>query len=244
MARVSCANFLPCCLTPKSGLWIIRATCFEGIFMFPKVGYSLLSVFVLFACGLQAETQAWRSVKGSSVQAEFVRLSGSSVVLKREDGTTINVAMSALDEASQSQAKRLAGDTAEASPAGTAQPKAVPEEKKLTLSSMSRSKASGVPTDEEIRQFLTEYKETPTSDEAYEFEASFAVPSLTPDEVRAYGRKKKIPYRLTVTLYRTKVINGQKRYARMDGTGNFIVLSEAGDVVDRQREALGKLCPS
>jgi hypothetical protein len=91
---------------------------------------------------------------------------------------------------------------------------------------------------------LTEFKETPTSDETVEFYANLSVPPLKPDDLRSFTRKKKVPYRVTVELSKVKMVDGKRKSMRMDGQGYFVLLNEAGDVVDRQREALGKLCPS
>jgi len=197
---------------------------------------------ILLAGVTRAEMQTWTSADGRTIQAEFVRVFGTSVTLKRADGATVSCQMASLNEASREQAKQLA----EASKAGAvngAGLEQAPASKPSTLK-LSSVKASGIPSDEEIKAFLTEYKETPTSDETLEFYANFSVPSLKPDDLKSFTRKKKVPYRITMDLSKVKMVDGKRKSLRMDGQGYFVLLNEAGDVVDRQRESLGKLCPS
>lgn len=191
----------------------------------------ILFMVTLLAGVSGAEMQTWTSADGRTIEGEFVRLFGTSVTLKRANGTTVSCQLAALNETSREQAKQLAG----ANGGTAAKPSA------LKLSSV---KASGIPSDEEIKAFLTEFKETPTSDETVEFYANLSVPPLKPDDLRSFTRKKKVPYRVTVELNKVKMVDGKRKSMRMDGQGYFVLLNEAGDVVDRQREALGKLCPS
>lgn len=193
--------------------------------LFRHIGLFCLSVV---AVG-HAETQTWTVTDGRSIEGEFVRLFGSTVTIKRSNGMQVSVPLTALDEKSREQATILAAQGGSGKTGGFR---------------ASASKASGVPTEAEIAAFLTEYKEKPNDPEAYEFVASFEAPRLRPDQIKEYARKGKVPYRLTITLYKTKEINGRKQYQRQDGTGCFVVLDQTGGVVDRQRESLGKLCPS
>lgn len=189
-------------------------------------------VCVLVAAIGRAETQTWTTSDGRAVEGEFVRLFGNTVAVKRPNGVQVSLPLSSLNEKSREQAKLLAS-----------QPKA----KGASASGgfrASPAKASGIPTEAEIAAFLTEYKESPNSPETFELMASFEAPRLKPDQIKDYARKGKVPYRLTVTLYKTKEVDGRKQYQRQDGTGCFVVMNAAGDVIDRQRESLGKLCPS
>jgi hypothetical protein len=201
----------------------------------------LLSGLVLIAVGSRADVQTWTSVDGRTVEGEFVRLFGSSVTIKRANGATVSCMLTSLNEASREQAKQLA-EAAKAAPAknGVAQATGA----KPGAAGLSALKPSGIPTEEEIKAFLTEYKETPHSPEAIEFTANFSVPFLKPDDVRAFTKKKKVPYRITVELNKVKLVDGKEKRLRMDGQAFIVVLNEAGEVVDREREALGKLCPS
>lgn len=202
-----------------------------------KLSYRHTLLGVALMAGLSAaEMQSWTSVDGKSVEGEFVRCFGNTVTLKRANGTNFSVMISSLSEQSRQEAKRLA----QAAKAPTSKALGV---KPATLT-LSSSKDSGVPSDEEIKAFLTEYQATPNSDEVTQFNANFSVPTLKPDQVHDYARKSKVPFRVTLDLLKSKTVDGKKRFTRMEGQGYIVVLNEAGDVVDRKREALGKLCPS
>ena len=205
--------------------------------------YHILAGFSLIAGASCADVQTWTSVDGRrTIEGQFVSLFGSSVTIKRADGKTVTCQLTSLNEDSRVQAKRLA-DEAKSAPKSVAA-SASPAEPKKGLSKLTASKASGIPTEEEIKGFLTEYKETPSSEEGMELQTSFVMPKLKPDQLKDYQRKKKIPFQVTVTLYKTKMEGGKKKFQRLDGQGCFAVFNEAGEVVDRQRESLGKLCPS
>lgn len=203
---------------------------------------------VLAVGSARAEMQTWTSADGRTIEAEFVRLFGSSVTVKRANGMTASIPLTSLNEASREQATRLAGETKAvpvkevSAQAAEAKPSTTP--KPSTMLKLSTAKASGIPSEEEIKAFLTEYKETPSSEETYEFSASFSAPTLKPEEIKDLQRKKKVPYRLTVELCKTKQVDGKKKSVRLEGQSAFVVLNEAGDVIDRQRESLGKMCPS
>lgn len=201
----------------------------------------LLAGCVLAAVVSRAETQTWTSADGRTIEGEFVRMFGSSVTVKRPNGLTASFQLSSLDEASREQAKRLA-EAAKDAPAKSGG--ALAGGSKQSTLKLSSAKASGIPSEAEIKAFITEYKETPASDESTEFFANFSVPALKPDEIKDFQRKKKVPYRVTIELCKAKIVDGKKRSVRMDGQGYVVVLNEAGDLIDRQRESLGKLCPS
>ena len=50
---------------------------------------------------------AWSNTDGKKLQAGFVRLEGTNVVLKKEDGTEFSYPMSSLSADSRKQAKDL-----------------------------------------------------------------------------------------------------------------------------------------
>ena len=50
--------------------------------------YSLFFVFALFS---SLDARVWRDTYGHSVEAEFVRMSGESVHLRRKDGSIVKV---------------------------------------------------------------------------------------------------------------------------------------------------------
>ena len=56
----------------------------------------LLFALLLGAFAAQAETRTWTSIAGTTIEAEFVKLEGNTVVLKTPDGATKEIASSKL----------------------------------------------------------------------------------------------------------------------------------------------------
>ena len=103
-----------------------------------------------------------------------------------------------------------------------------------------------VPSEEVIKTFVTEYKESPTSAETQALYARFSVPKLTPENKQKYEQAKTAPYQLTIDLIKSKTVAGKKTYGgRVDkGTASFAILDEEGKVVKGMSDDLIKLCSS
>ena len=116
---------------------------------------------------------------------------------------------------------------------------------KLSTLTTSSSTGKGFPTDEEIKAFVSEYKETENSKESLSLNVRFGVQKLAPEQKKKFERSKKVPYQLTVDLIKTKEVNGKKISTRVtDGKCNFAILDEAGKVSKQSSENLIKLCAS
>ena len=125
---------------------------------------------------------------------------------------------------------------------GLAQQPATPSPTLRPLSSTA-PKAAGVPSDEEIKSFITTYKESET--ETITLSASFTVPAQTPDALKRYAKNGKVPYRVTLELLTSKTVNGRESVGRLlNGRGMVAILDEKGALVKRAQESLGNLCPS
>jgi hypothetical protein len=103
-----------------------------------------------------------------------------------------------------------------------------------------------VPSDEEIKGFVTEYKESATSTTTTTFRAKFAVPRLTPEQKKKYADAKTAPFQITMDLIKYQTVEKQTRYAGRvtEGTGSFVILDEQGKVVKSMSDNLIKLCSS
>lgn len=202
-----------------------------------------IALGLLFMAGwCHAEMLTWTDKNGKSVEGEFVRLVGTTVTIKNTSGRNFAVPFSQLSEESINQAKKLGEAQAPAVAATPSTTDAKPAAETKPAPALPPKKPAGVPTDEEIAAFVTEVKISET--ESIVLNARFSVPSLKPDAIRDYTRKKKVPYRLTVELDRVKMVDGRRRFVSMNGNAYFVILNEAGDVMARKREALAKLCPS
>jgi hypothetical protein len=115
---------------------------------------------------------------------------------------------------------------------------------KLSTLTTSSSTEKGFPTDEEIKAFVSEYKETENSKESLSLNVRFGVQKLAPEQKKKFERSKKVPYQLTVDLIKTKEVNGKLSTRVTDGKCNFAILDEAGKVSKQSSENLIKLCAS
>ncbi len=77
-----------------------------------------------------------------------------------------------------------------------------------------------------------------------QFQASFGVRTVSPQEKRHYVKSGKIPARLTCELYEVKTVRERKLLRRMGGTAQFYILDSDGVVIARKSLALDKMCPS
>jgi hypothetical protein len=71
-----------------------------------QLALATFAVWILSACGILAET--WSDNTGKfKVEAQFMGLQGDKVVLKKANGSVIQVPFARLDKSSQDLAKRL-----------------------------------------------------------------------------------------------------------------------------------------
>lgn len=112
--------------------------------------------------------------------------------------------------------------------------------------SASTSNEIKVPSEEEIKAFVSEYKESADSDVTETLYARFYIPRLTPEKKKTYDEAKTAPFQLTIDLIKFKTVGGEKKYVgRVDkGTASFAILDEEGKVVKTVTDDLIKLCSS
>lgn len=116
---------------------------------------------------------------------------------------------------------------------------------KLSVLTTSSSAGKGIPTDEEIKAFVTEYKETENSKDSLSLSVRCGVQKLSPEQRKKYDRSKKMPYQLLVDLVKVKEVNGKKMASRVtDGKCNIAILDEKGKIIKQSSENLIKLCAS
>ena len=110
--------------------------------------------------------------------------------------------------------------------------------------SSTAPRAVGMPSEEEIKSFITTHKESET--EAITLSASFTVPTQTPDALKRYARSGKVPYRVTFELLKTRTVDGTSRsVGRLtDGRATIAILDENGTLLKRAQESILNLCPS
>ena len=118
-----------------------------------------------------------------------------------------------------------------------------------TSAPVSAAPATGevkIPSEEEIKAFATEYKESAASKTTETLNTRFYIPRLTPEKQKKHIDAKTAPFQLTIDLYKQQVVEGQKKYVgRVEqGTATFAILDEEGNVVKTVTDDLIKLCSS
>jgi hypothetical protein len=185
--------------------------------------------------GAPAETnRLWRATNGTTLEAAFETLEDGYVHLRKPDAAEVVIRLTSLCNEDRLYIGRMTTARRPAAGAGG-------DDK--TAAAAAGRQADGIPTEEEIAAFLTTYQ-PPGRPERYIFTATFGVPALTPRERKAYARSGKVPYRITMDLMEAKTVGGRTFSKRVEGRGNVVVMDAAGTVIDRTKEALGKLCPS
>lgn len=194
-----------------------------------------VALLLLAASAAISEVKTWTSTAGTSIQAEFISQAGNMVTLRTPEGKTAIVPISALAAESQAMIPKTDA-TASAAPAQPARP--------VLGSSRGPRAVGGIapPTAEEIAAFKTDF--TNPDGSRYVFYSSFGPQRLTPKEQSSAFRTGKIPFRVTCSLDKVKMIGGKMRSVTMEGNGYIVVLNEQGEVVASKRENLAKLCPS
>lgn len=120
----------------------------------------------------------------------------------------------------------------------------VPASKLRTLTT-SGSAGGALPTEEEIKSFVQEYKESENSKESLTLDAYIAVPKMTPEQRKKFEQNKKVPYRIIADLITTKEVKGKRVSTRTtNGKVNVAILDETGKTVKQSSENLIKLCAS
>jgi len=99
-------------------------------------------------------------------------------------------------------------------------------------------------SEEQIAALQTDWTNPKTGDKL-QFQASFGVRNLTPQEKTRYAKSGKVPYRITCALYEIKDIGGKKRLMRVNGgTARFYITDPGGQVIEKKSMPLDKMCPS
>ena len=114
------------------------------------------------------------------------------------------------------------------------------------LKSEATSSEVKIPSEEEIKAFVTEYKASADSAQTEALYTRFAAPRLTPEKKQKHEQAKTAPFQLTIDLYKFQVVDGKKKFVgRVDkGTAYFAILDQEGKVVTCTSDDLIKLCAS
>jgi len=194
----------------------------------------VFSASVLLAVdGQSQEVRTWTSRSGSTIDASFEKIIGSTIYLKTTAGKRLSIRLSALSDADQAFAKEQAAANS---------PKTTSAPRKLS-SGLRRPSSTGMLTSEQIAGLKTEWQDD--KGKKFRFSGSFGMARMSASDKRKYAKSGKVPIRITASLYELGERKGKTVYERLKGTGRFYVLdSEGNEVVKKKSSSLAKLCPS
>lgn len=176
----------------------------------------------------RSEMRTWTSASGTSVEAEYVRLEGRTVVLKGAEDQMFQIGMIALSDADQAYVQtRQAPAAAAASPATAA--KAQDESFRLT--------------EEQIASLKT--RDESRRGERLTFTGSFGLRRLDERERRRLRPDSPVAFRITADFTEGRQRpNGQWSRRRLPSRVQFYVLDAEGNVLLNRSEPVASLCPT
>lgn len=127
---------------------------------------------------------------------------------------------------------------------GFSQPPAKPQTPPTTPK-LSSSTGEKIPTDEEIKAFVQEYKETTSSNESLSLQVRMGAQKKKPEDQKKSKLTQKVPYQLFIDLIKTKTVANKKTMTRVtNGKCNVAIMDAKGSVLKNSSENLIRLCAS
>jgi hypothetical protein len=178
------------------------------------------------AVGLcQADAREWTSVSGAKVEAEFVRLTGDSVTLRKPDGETLVIRMNLLSAADQAHVAELAK----------------PEVQTINLpGAVTRSAGNTgmVLSKAEVDALQTTWTD-PKNDDQFSFYARFSVNPNSPKN-KNWKEGRPIEFRITADCTRSR--NNKRQ--RENTTCYMYLLDENDRPVVTRSQSVDSMCPT
>jgi hypothetical protein len=185
------------------------------------------------ACCSVASAREWTSVSGTKLEADFVRLTGDMVTLKKPDGQTIGIRRQLLSAEDQAFLQEQSGAPAAGQPIA------------LTgLSSRPSLNTSIVLTDAQLAELKPEFTDEKNGNK-YQFVVSAAL-DKTSSKNRNWKEGKGLDVKITASCYKAKDVGGGKvaRTLETGGSCHFYILDEAGKPALTKSKSLDSMCPT
>jgi hypothetical protein len=178
------------------------------------------------AVGLcQADAREWTSVSGAKVEAEFVRLTGDSVTLRKPDGETLLIRMNLLSAEDQAHVGELTKTEVQT----INLPGAVTRAAGTTGIVLSKAEADGLQT------AWTD----PNGGDQFSFYARFSVNPNSPKN-KNWSEGKPIEFRITADCTRIK----DNKRQRENTSCHMYLLDEKGQPAAVQSKPINSMCPT
>lgn len=196
-----------------------------------KSRWGFLAAAVL-AASAAAQARPWTATSGKTIEADFVKVAGDTVHLKKEDGAPLMIRLALLSAEDQAYVKQRAADAAEAQMPAAAQP--------------SRSVNAATLLSEKDLARLTQNWTDPKTGESYRFSASM---SLDPKSKKNLTWKEGQPLEIKISAenYKTSkaAANGKLGVPKRDsGTALFYVLDDQQKPLFTKVKSLDSMCPT
>lgn len=213
------------------------------------------TLLVLALAGaMSADARTWTSVSGATVEADFVGLQGSMVVLKKPEGQQLKIGLALLSKEDQDFARQQgggSGSAGDAAPATTtpavavaAAPHAGAPAAAAALANRNVGIRTGNTLTEEQIAGLKQESSDEKPGETLQFRSSFSQVPLDAKELKKWEPKDGIKYRVTCELLRVKTVKGKATSERLGGSSKFYLTDDSGAVVMSKSQSLDSMCPT
>lgn len=185
------------------------------------------------AWGSLAEAREWTSVSGTKLEADFVRVTGDMVTLKKPDGQTLGIRRQLLSAEDQAFVQEQSGAPAAGQPIA------------LTgLSSRPSLNTSMVLTEAQLADLKSEITDEKNGTK-YQFVASAAL-DRTSSKNRNWKEGKGLDVKITASCYKVKDIGSGRTQRTLETSGSchFYLLDEAGKPALTKSKSLDSMCPT
>jgi len=185
------------------------------------------------AWGSLAEAREWTSVSGTKLEADFVRVTGDMVTLKKPDGQTLGIRRQLLSAEDQAFVQEQSGAPAAGQPIA------------LTgLSSRPSLNTSMVLTEAQLTDLKPEITDEKNGTK-YQFVASAAL-DRTSSKNRNWKEGKGLDVKITASCYKVKDIGGGRTQRTLEtgGSCHFYLLDEAGKPALTKSKSMDSMCPT
>lgn len=194
----------------------------------------LRTVVVGALCISAAHAREWTSVSGTKMEADFVRLTGDMVTLKKPDGQTLAIRRQLLSAEDQTFLQEQSGGAPAAG-----QPIAL-----TGLSSRPSVNTSMVLTEAQVAALKSEFTDEKNGSK-YQFVASAAL-DKTSSKNRNWKEGKGLDVKITASCYKAKDLGGGRFQRTLETSGSclFYLLDEGGKPVLTKSKSLDSMCPT
>ena len=185
------------------------------------------------ACCSVASAREWTSVSGTKLDAEFVRITGDMVTLKKPDGQTIGIRRQLLSAEDQAFLQEQSGAPAAGQPIA------------LTgLSSRPSLNTAIVLPEAQVSELKSEITDEKSGNK-YQFVASAGM-DKTSSKNRNWKEGKSLDVKITASCYKVKDIGGGRTQRTLEtgGSCHFYLLDEAGKPALTKSKSLDSMCPT